>query len=79
MPYSGKHLCSLFEAAGWKFLRQNGTSHRMYGYGTMNETIPMHEELATGTEKAVIKSLKKSLEGREYPKKLQKLLKNKKL
>jgi len=69
MPSTGKELCRLLETAGWNKLRQKG-SHVIFEFPEMNlrETIPMHDELAPGTEHQILKSLKKSLEGREIPK-----------
>lgn len=78
MPFSGKEISKAFIAAGWKLLRTRG-SHKTYAFGELRETIPMHDELATGTEHELLKSLKKSLGTGPVPKKVQKILKNKKL
>jgi len=56
MPLSGKEMLKRYEKAGWTLLRQKG-SHAVVGKGTDRETIPLHRELKTGTEKALLKRL----------------------
>ena len=58
MPISGKDMKKLFEQKGWLELRQKG-SHVVMGKGNERVSIPMHKELATGTEKTILKALKK--------------------
>ena len=61
MPMSGKKMLKLYYAQGWKFLRWGGKrSHVIVGKGTDRETIPMHDELATGTEADLLKHLRKA-------------------
>jgi predicted RNA binding protein YcfA (HicA-like mRNA interferase family) len=57
MPLSGKEMLRLYETQGWSILRQRG-SHVRVSKGTEHETIPMHKELSTGTEKFLLKRLK---------------------
>jgi predicted RNA binding protein YcfA (HicA-like mRNA interferase family) len=57
MPLSGKEMVKLFLKAGWVFVRQNG-SHVTVSKEGARETIPMHRELATGTEHKLLKRLK---------------------
>lgn len=57
MPLSGKEMVKLYERNGWTVIRQRG-SHVTLGKGGERETIPMHKELATGTEKKLLKRLK---------------------
>jgi predicted RNA binding protein YcfA (HicA-like mRNA interferase family) len=54
MPLSGKEMLKLFERAGWSVLRQRG-SHVRALKGKEHETIPMHKELAKGTESCLLK------------------------
>ena len=56
MPLSGKEMLKLFKKNGWEYLRQKG-SHVIVGKGTSRETIPMHNELSKGLEKALLKRL----------------------
>ncbi len=60
MPMSGKKMLKLYYEHGWKFLRWGGKkSHVIVGKGTDRETIPMHDELAKGTEADLLKHLRK--------------------
>lgn len=56
MPLSGKEMLRLYELKGWKMLRQKG-SHVRLAKGIERETIPMHKELANGTERYLLKRL----------------------
>ena len=58
MPMSGKDMLKLFLKDGWMVLRQKG-SHVAIGKHGQVETIPMHRELAQGTEHGLLKRLKK--------------------
>ena len=58
MPLSGKEILSKFLKKGWIVLRQKG-SHVQIKKGSLNETIPMHKELAKGLEMKLLKSLEK--------------------
>ncbi len=58
MPMSGKDMLKLFLKDGWHVLRQKG-SHVAIGKNGQVETIPMHRELAKGTEHGLLKRLKK--------------------
>lgn len=57
MPLSGKEMLRLYELNGWRVLRQKG-SHVRIAKGMERETIPMHRELANGTERFLLKRLK---------------------
>lgn len=57
MPLSGKEMLRLYELQGWRVLRQKG-SHVRIAKGIERETIPMHKELANGTERFLLKRLK---------------------
>ncbi|MBX3039134.1 MAG: type II toxin-antitoxin system HicA family toxin [Bdellovibrionaceae bacterium] len=57
MPLSGKEMLRLYEAHGWKRLRQSG-SHVVVGRGTTRETIPLHRELKKGLEAKLLKRIK---------------------
>jgi predicted RNA binding protein YcfA (HicA-like mRNA interferase family) len=57
MPMSGKDMLKLFLKDGWLVLRQKG-SHIAVGKHGQVETIPMHRELAKGTEHALLKRLR---------------------
>lgn len=57
MPISGKEMVKLFEAQGWKVLRQKG-SHIQMARGNEKITIPNHRELKKGTEHSIRKKLK---------------------
>jgi predicted RNA binding protein YcfA (HicA-like mRNA interferase family) len=57
MPLSGKEMLRLFELSGWTILRQKG-SHIRLAKGIERETIPLHKELANGTERFPLKRLK---------------------
>jgi predicted RNA binding protein YcfA (HicA-like mRNA interferase family) len=57
MPLSGKEMVRLYEKAGWVFLRQKG-SHAWMEKGKNFASIPMHKEIATGTEHSLLKKLK---------------------
>jgi predicted RNA binding protein YcfA (HicA-like mRNA interferase family) len=59
VPISGKEMLKLFLKAGWQVLRQRG-SHVTVGKHGQVETIPMHRELAKGTEHGLHKRLKKN-------------------
>lgn len=59
MPMGGKEMLKLYLEAGWQILRQKG-SHIAVGLNGQVETIPMHRELAKGTEHGLLKRLKKS-------------------
>ena len=56
MPISGKNMLKLYLKKGWIILRQKG-SHVVVGKANLRETIPMHNELKIGLEKALIKRL----------------------
>lgn len=56
MPMSGKEVLKLFLRSGWQVLRQRG-SHVIVGKNEKRETIPMHKELKTGLERALLKRL----------------------
>jgi predicted RNA binding protein YcfA (HicA-like mRNA interferase family) len=56
MPLSGKEMLGRFQKAGWAVHHQNG-SHVRVTKGSLRETIPMHKELAKGTEQKLLKSL----------------------
>lgn len=56
MPLNGKEMLRLFELKGWSVLRQKGSHVRM-AKGIERETIPMHKELANGTERFLLKRL----------------------
>ena len=58
MPMSGKDMLKLFLKDGWQVLRQKG-SHVAIGKDGQVETIPMHRELAKGTEHGLLERLKK--------------------
>ena len=58
VPISGKEMLKKYLENGWIVLRQKG-SHVILGKDSLRETIPMHRELKTGLEKALIKRLKK--------------------
>ncbi len=67
MPMSGKEMLKLFLKDGWRVLRQKG-SHVAVGKEGQVETIPMHRELAKGTERGLLKRLgKKRIKGSEVP------------
>jgi len=53
---SGHEAGKVFEKLGWLFMRQAG-SHRIYGKPDVpaNLSIPDHNELATGTLRALIR------------------------
>jgi predicted RNA binding protein YcfA (HicA-like mRNA interferase family) len=57
MPMSGKDMLKLYESAGWRFIRQKGSHVQVEKNGQVR-TIPMHRELAKGTEHALKKTLK---------------------
>ena len=57
MPMSGKDMLKLFIKGGWQVLRQKG-SHVAVGKKGQVETIPMHRELAKGTEHGLMKRLR---------------------
>ena len=57
MPISGKAMLKMFLKAGWEILRQKG-SHVTIGKDGQVETIPLHRELAKGTEHGLIKRLR---------------------
>ena len=57
MPMSGKDMLKLFLKDGWLILRQKG-SHVAVGKNGEVETIPMHRELAKGTEHGLLKRLR---------------------
>jgi predicted RNA binding protein YcfA (HicA-like mRNA interferase family) len=57
MPISGKDMVKLFEAQGWKVIRQKG-SHITMAKGADRATIPNHRELKKGTEHSIRKKLK---------------------
>ena len=59
MPMSGKEMLGLFLKDGWQVLRQKG-SHVAVGKDGQVETIPMHLELAKGTENGLLKRLRKT-------------------
>ena len=59
MPMSGKEMLGLFLKDGWQVLRQKG-SHVAVGKDGQVETIPMHRELAKGTEHGLLKRLRKT-------------------
>lgn len=59
MPLSGKEMLKLYERAGWHFVRQCG-SHVRVTKGKEHETIPMHRELAPGTEHKLLKRLEEN-------------------
>jgi predicted RNA binding protein YcfA (HicA-like mRNA interferase family) len=59
MPMSGKDMLKLYENAGWRALRQQG-SHVIVGKGGDRQTIPMHRELKKGLERALLKTLIKA-------------------
>lgn len=56
MPLSGKEMLKKYTNLGWRILRQKG-SHVVVGKGSLRETIPLHGELKTGLEKALLKRL----------------------
>ena len=56
---SGRDMLKLYEKSGWIVLRQRG-SHVAVGKDGQVETIPMHRELAKGTEHGLLKRLKQS-------------------
>lgn len=58
MPMSGKEMLKLYLKDGWTVLRQKG-SHVVVGRGPERQTIPMHKELKTGMEHALLKKLVK--------------------
>ena len=58
MPISGKVLRKEFEEKGWIFKRQTG-SHAILERNGVHVSIPMHTELATGTEHSLRKVLNK--------------------
>jgi predicted RNA binding protein YcfA (HicA-like mRNA interferase family) len=60
VPLSGKEMVKLYLKAGWVIIPKQGKgSHvKMKKDGVM-ATIPMHKTLATGTEHALLKELKK--------------------
>ncbi|MEZ4271931.1 MAG: type II toxin-antitoxin system HicA family toxin [Myxococcota bacterium] len=51
-------MLKLFTNNGWTVLRRKG-SHVVVGKSAARETIPMHKELKTGLEKALLKRLEK--------------------
>jgi predicted RNA binding protein YcfA (HicA-like mRNA interferase family) len=57
MPISGKDMLKLYEKAGWRVKAQKGSHVKVEKNGQI-QTIPMHKELAKGTEHALKKSLK---------------------
>jgi predicted RNA binding protein YcfA (HicA-like mRNA interferase family) len=61
MPMNGKELLKRFLKAGWRRKGQKG-SHIQVEKGALHETIPMHKELAKGTERYLLKILEKSQE-----------------
>ena len=59
MPVSGKDMLKMYLKAEWQVLRQK-RSHVAVGKNGQVETIPMHRELAKGTEHGLLKRLKKT-------------------
>jgi predicted RNA binding protein YcfA (HicA-like mRNA interferase family) len=59
MPMSGLDMLKLYLKNGWVILRQRG-SHVAVGKDGKVETIPMHRELAKGTEHGLLKRLRKN-------------------
>lgn len=59
MPLSGKQMMDLFLSQGWKKIRQRG-SHVVLRLGSEITVIPMHKELKTGLEHALLKRLRGS-------------------
>jgi len=57
MPLSGKDMVKLYEKDGWRFARQKGSHVIMEKCGE-HVSIPMHKELATGTEHGLLKKLR---------------------
>ena len=47
---SGKEVCKIIEKDGWRFVRQNGTSHRVYKKVGVDKivTVPMHKTVSIG-------------------------------
>ena len=60
MPISGKEMKKLFERAGWEFVRQKGSHAILQKLGNPIAIIPMHKELAKGTEAKLLKQLMES-------------------
>ncbi len=58
MPLSGKEMIKLYEREGWQVIGQRGSHVRMEK-GSLHETIPLHKELAKGTEHKLLKILRK--------------------
>ncbi|MDA3941410.1 MAG: type II toxin-antitoxin system HicA family toxin [Spirochaetia bacterium] len=56
MPISGKEMVKKYKKAGWIILRQRGSHVRM-GKDDARTTIPLHNELAKGTESVLLKGL----------------------
>ena len=47
---SGKEVCRIIEKDGWIYVRQNGTSHKIYKKQGVRKlvTVPMHGTVSTG-------------------------------
>jgi len=62
VPISGKEMCKLFRKAGYEVIPGGGKgSHwKLKKKGCLTVTVPNHKELATGTEHALKKLLKRS-------------------
>ncbi len=54
---SGKKAISVFEALGFRIVRQKG-SHVVLRKGNVGCVIPLHKELAAGTLRSAIKQAK---------------------
>ena len=60
MPTSGKEMVKLYKKAGWQVIKGQGKgSHVKMKKNNKMQIIPMDKELAKGTEKSLLKALKK--------------------
>lgn len=63
MPLSGREMLRLFLDNGWEKIKsksgRSGSSHVKVGKDGERETIPMHDELAVGLEKKLLKRLRR--------------------
>ena len=52
---SGKEVCKVIEKDGWIFVRQRGTSHKIYKKKGVRElvTVPMHATVSIGVLKNI--------------------------
>jgi RHS repeat-associated protein len=55
---SAKDVVKKLVSEGWTFIRQNGTSHMIYGKSGHTLPIPNHKEISKGTLQNIIKKFK---------------------